>query len=138
MSGKLPIKLSSETLDAIDYYLEELFESKKTENLGNRMKGVGLKQTQIRGLETLIVSTTRFSEIINYVKNQTGKDFARKPDKQTWAQFGSIILDHLNEIQVRAQEIVGDKKEEKMEVKLRLANGWARQVVASYLYGGNQ
>jgi hypothetical protein len=57
--------LNPETLKAIDLHLEALYESKTTIDIGQKMADVELKSSQIRNLENLVMSTKRFSEIIN-------------------------------------------------------------------------
>ena len=66
--------------DTVDCVLEARFKK-------GRLAGKSLqkwfdekKPTQIRNLENLIYSTRRYSEIYNFIENQTGKD----NNKRTW------------------------------------------------------
>jgi hypothetical protein len=120
-------RLSLKLLRDIDMNLEEFYpEAKKT---GTDLANKKFSKTQIRGLENIIVSTTRFSEIVNYIKNQAGKE---RKDKQ-WGNMAPQMLSTLDTIERKAEEITTDPAD-RLEVKLRLARGWARQVVAHYLY----
>ncbi|HPQ40870.1 MAG TPA: hypothetical protein PLV45_10900 [bacterium] len=122
-------KLDRETLSKIDVYLEQMYESGKTEETGREISSTGAKNTQIRGLETLVVSTNRFSEIINYIKNQAGKD-----RKGQWTKFGPRLLEQLDEIENVSRKMSDGDPAKRLDIKLRIARGWIRQVVASYLY----
>lgn len=126
ISGEMPM-LGRNTLDAIDLFLENYHEEGKTKEAGEKMAEAGMKNTQVRGLENLIVSTRRFSEIINYIKNQVGR-------RKEWKSAGPLLLAQLETIEQKAREIAGEDSGARLEVKLRLAKGWARQVVAHYLY----
>ncbi|MFH1114075.1 MAG: hypothetical protein V1792_09165 [Pseudomonadota bacterium] len=117
-------------LRAIDQFLEEYYEGGKTQEAGELMAVNGMKKSQLRGLENLIVSTTRFSEIVNYIKNQVGKE--KRDD--TWRKIGPKLLTQLEDLEVKAMEIAGEDPARRLQVKLHLAKGWARQVVAHYLY----
>jgi hypothetical protein len=130
VSGVIP-KLSIAALDAIDRFLEEYYESGETKEAGKKMAKSGMKKTQVRGLENLIVSTPRFSEIINYIKNQVGKG------RDEWQSAGPVLIRQLDHIERKAGDIAGNDPAGRMAVKLCLAKGWARQVVAHYLYEQN-
>jgi hypothetical protein len=84
----------------------------------------------VHGLENLIVSTSRFSEIINYIKNQAGKDTKKK----SWAAIVEDMLHQLKDLETKARDIGETDTEAVLEIKLKLAKGWARQVVSHYLY----
>jgi hypothetical protein len=120
--------LSAKTLKSIDLFLEDYYP--KASEAGDRIAACKMDKTQVRGLENLIVSVTRFSEVINYIKNQVGKE----REKNTWKEVGPILLSQLKDLESQANEIAGDHPLERLEVKLRLLRGWARQVVAHYLY----
>lgn len=64
------------------------------------MFSAGLGKAQIRGLETLVTSVSRFSEIVNYIKNQVGKD-----KKGKWLQVGSRLLEQLELMETRAAQM---------------------------------
>ncbi|MFZ5570171.1 MAG: hypothetical protein ACOZF0_07190 [Thermodesulfobacteriota bacterium] len=122
------VVLDKKTEQEIDLFLEAFYESGKTQEAGQQMVNSQLKTSQVRGLENLITATTRFSEIVNYIKNQTGKK------KTEWQTVGPLLLDQLNDIEIKANEIRSISPALKMEIKLNLARGWARQVVAHYFY----
>jgi hypothetical protein len=88
-------------------------------------------KTQIRGLERIIVSTTRFSEIQNYIKNQAGRDTKKS---EPWRKVADALLKQLDGIETKAAEIAGPDAAAILDAKLRLARGWGRQVVANYLF----
>ena len=119
--------LESETLKAIDLCLEAFYEDSM--KAGNEMASADLSRAQIRGLETLITSATRFSEILNYIKNQVGKD-----KKGKWQRIGSLLLDQLEALEKKANEMGKDVPGVILDIKLRLARGWARQVVTHCLF----
>lgn len=120
-------KLDRDKLQEIDRFLEEYYEKGATREAAAKM--VKLKKTQVRGLENLLVSATRFSEIINYIKNQAGKG------REEWQSVAPELLKQLSEIESKAQEMFPDDPEQRLLVKLKLARGWGRQIVAHYLYG---
>ncbi|KPA19004.1 hypothetical protein MHK_000782 [Candidatus Magnetomorum sp. HK-1] len=125
--------LSSDILKRIDLYLEEIYEvDKKAEpekNIAKKMVDLKLKTTQVRSLQTLANSASRFSEIINYIKNQAGKD-----NNNQWIIVGPLLLNKLDLLEKEARNIAGNRFSEILEVKLRLARQWIKQVVVNYLY----
>ncbi|MCR4289101.1 MAG: hypothetical protein NUV86_02425 [Candidatus Scalindua sp.] len=135
-------KINQKTLKEINLFLEEFYpESKKA---ADAMVEVKLKSAQARGLETLVATTTRFSEIINYVKRQTGKD----NKKDNWAKtlkkqgndpdikLGTKLIKQLEKLEEQAESISKeDDVANCLDIKLRLARGWVTQVVCHYLYG---
>jgi len=133
MKNQMPLAsvLESEILREIDLYLEDFYpDAVKT---GNEMFSAGLGNAQIRGLQTLVTSASRFSEIVNYIKNQVGKD-----KKGKWLRVGSLLLEQLEQIEKKSNEIGGGEAVATLEIKRRLARGWAKQVVAHYLYSAVQ
>jgi hypothetical protein len=122
------VRLNMQALKSIDQFLEGYYEEGNSQRAGRAMAGCGMKNSQVRGLENLIAATSRFSEVINYIKNQIGKN------RSEWQSAGPILLTQLETIESKAAEIAGADPAVKMEVKLRLVRGWARQVVAHYLY----
>jgi hypothetical protein len=121
--------LNEKNMRHIDLFLEEYYESGKTQEIAEVLVQDKMNKNQVRGLENIIVSTTRFSEIINYIKNQIGKQ-----GRSQWQNAGPTMLRHLTEIEQKAGELSGDNPAEKVEIKLRLARGWAKQVAAHYYY----
>jgi hypothetical protein len=118
-----------EMLRKIDCYMEEFYP--QSVEAGKLLKAVELSTAQIRGLETLITSTRRFSEILNYIKNQAGKERREEPK---WTQVAPVLLGQLGVLESEAHRIGGEDPAKVMEVKLRFARIWAKQIVANYLY----
>ncbi len=131
MSNHTRWRLDPQTLHAIDLFLEDIYEDSIT--AGNQMVSSGLKNSQIRGLETLITSTSRFSEVINYIKNQTGKD-----RKITWLNVGPLLLEQLEKLEEKANELGAGDVDKILAIKMKLARGWAKQVVCHYLFSASQ
>lgn len=121
--------LDAQIMQDIDHYLDEHYDEAK--GAGQRLSNVGLGMAQIRGLENLIAATTRFSEIINYIKNQAGKE---KGDRRQWRDVAKPLLDQLTQLEADAGTIGGQDPGKTMVVKLRLAKGWGKQVITHYLY----
>ena len=119
--------LEPETLREIDLFLEEFYPQSK--NAGNEMARAELGSSQIRGLETLITSASRLSEIINYVKNQAGKD-----KKNTWSKIAPLLLDQLDLLEAKAKELGKEDPANTLDIKMKLARGWAKQVGTHFLY----
>lgn len=121
-------ELSRKTLNEIDLFLEDFYP--KSRDAGIQLAECGMKNNQVRGLENIIVSTTRFSEILNYVKNQAGKE---KNDNQ-WRTVAPTILAQFDELEEKAFQMADENASERLQIKLQLVKGWARQMVAHYLY----
>lgn len=127
-AGATDPRLSHTVLGQIDEFLEDFY--KTAIKAGKQMADNGMSPSQVRGLEALIVSTTRFSEVLNYIKNQAGKETRA----HVWKTVAPTLLSQLDEIESKAIEIAKNDPRQKMEIKMRLTRGWARQVVANYLY----
>ena len=119
--------LDAETLKKIDLFLEGFYPS--AIEAGDRMSDVKLGKTQVRGMETFIASASRFSQIINYIKNRAGKD-----RKKTWINIAPGLLDQLDELETKAKELGKNNPAVMIDIKMKLARGWANQVVSQYLY----
>ena len=92
--------------------------------------------TQVRNLQQMVCSATRFADIEDFVKNQMGKE---EKGKQQWRKLGDNVLKGLKELRDTSQTLVPDdsideSKVKQMAVRLRLARGWVRAVVSQYLY----
>jgi hypothetical protein len=127
MEREADFTLRPEISKEIDIFLEEFYPKSKI--AGEEMVRARLSRSQLRGLENIIASTTRFSEIINYIKNQTGKD-----KQKEWTQVASLLLDQLDKIAAKSHEISRDNVSLLLDVKMKLARSWARQVITHYLY----
>ena len=138
--------LSNELIQKVDSYIDnkrdtfselgdcffEVFSYDKTNNRIN---------TQIRNLQQITCSATRFADIEDFVKNQMGKEDKNRPQ---WRNLGDNVLKGLKELRDTSQELAPDDSEEQsglseagmkqMALRLRLARGWGRAVVSQYLY----
>lgn len=119
--------ISHGIVKAIDIFLEEYYTRSK--EAAEIMVKSGLGKSQVRGLETLTATTSRFSEIINYVKRQTGKD-----TKNEWTKLGPKLISQLEDLEKKAEELSKDNVDSCLDIKLLLARGWVNQVVCHYLY----
>ncbi len=128
MSQKFNTKtISPGIVKAIDVFLEGYYT--KSIEAAKIMASDLPGKTQARGLETLTATTSRFSEIINYVKRQTGKD-----TKNEWTTLGPKLISQLEDLEKKAEELSKDNVDSCLDIKLLLARGWVNQVVCQYLY----
>ena len=86
--------------------------------------------TQVRNLQQITCSATRFADIEDFVKNQMGKE---RTDDPKWKALGGDILRQLEHLRAKSQELDTDPHNQ-MALRLRLARGWVRAVVSAYLY----
>ena len=88
-------------------------------------------KTQIRNLQQITCSATRFADIEDFVKNQMGKE---KMGKQApWKALGQEVLGQLAQLRAQSEKFDTDPVNQ-MDLRLRLARGWVRAVVGEYLY----
>lgn len=97
--------------------------------------------TQVRNLQQITCSATRFADIEDFVKNQMGKE---DKDKRQWRRLGDSVLKGLKELRETSQVLAPDDSTDpselsasgtkQMALRLRLARGWVRAVVSQYLY----
>jgi len=126
LKSSIPL-LTPTILQQVDQFLESIYP--KSIKAGQALADVRLKNTQIRGLENIVTSTSRFSEILNFIKNQAGKE-----RKRQWAEVAPVLLEQLETLEQQAHQMSGEDAALCLEIKMRLARGWARQVVSHYLY----
>ncbi len=133
MKSQIPLApfLDAEILKQIDLYLEDIYPVAM--NAGTEMAWLNFSNAQLRGMETLIASVTRFSEIISYIKNQAGKD-----KKGQWSRIAPLLLEQLDLIENKAKEIGNEDPLMILDIKMRLARGWAKQVVTHFLFSASQ
>ncbi|RME02810.1 MAG: hypothetical protein D6805_08830 [Planctomycetota bacterium] len=86
-------------MDKSPKYLDEIIDKKiypKSVEMGKKFYDAfrGEGKSQLRKLQTLAYSTSRFTEILNFIKNQIGKDTQRK-----WTSFGEELLEELKGLQ---------------------------------------
>ena len=122
--------LKMELIQAADRCVDERHD--KFASLGQRFfdqfgSDRGKVSTQVRNLQQITCSATRFADIEDFVKNQMGKG-----DKK-WMEVGNDVLKQLSQLRDRSEKIAEDA-DDRMAVRLRLARGWVRAVVGEYLY----
>ena len=122
--------LSTDLISKVDCYLDESHE--RFSDLGQRLfkqfrSNERKVSTQVRNLEQIACTATRFADIEDFVKNQMGKG------DNDWKAIGHEVLDQLTRLREASQNLAGDKRD-RMALRLRLARGWVRAVVSEYLY----
>lgn len=130
------IVLSNELIQKANRYIDEHRET--FSRLGQRFfdefgydKGTNRIKTQIRNLQQITCSATRFADIEDFVKNQMGKE---KMGKQApWKALGQEVLGQLAQLRAQSEKFDTDPVNQ-MALRLRLARGWVRAVVSEYLY----
>lgn len=125
--------LRNELIRKADRYIDENHEA--FAELGGRFFEVFRYEnnrinTQVRNLQQITCSATRFADIEDFVKNQMGKE---KADQSKWKALGTEVLDDLRQLRDQSQELDNDI-DNQMALRLRLARGWVRAVVGEYLY----
>ncbi len=138
------IVLNNKLIQATDRYIDENHED--FSELGKRFFDVfsydrsnDNTSTQVRNLQQITCSATRFADIEDFVKNQMGKE--RQDDgNPRWRALGDDgqalgdeILQKLNQLREKSLELDEDSANQ-MALRLRLARGWVRAVVGEYLY----
>ena len=120
---------------AIYNYLDEHLE--QHERIGELLARVHMNTSQVRNLQQIVYTATRFTTIINYVKNQIGKG---QRDKQ-WAtvvnnndRVGDLVLQQLDQLRHEGERIAQEYDESPYAVALQLARGWVEQVATQFLY----
>ena len=134
--------LNNELIQKVDSYIDNNREP--FSELGNHFfevfgydKEKNTIRAQIRNLQQITCSATRFADIEDFVKNQMGKE---SKDKPQWRNLGDNVLSRLKDLRETSQELVPDDPTDaeawmkQMAVRLRLARGWMRAVVSQYLY----
>lgn len=127
--------LNTELICKVDCYLDENHE--KFSSLGGQFFEIfgsdkGKISTQVRNLQQIACSATRFADVEDFVKNQMGKESKDKGDKK-WMRLGNDVLKQLTRLRKFSQDLADDEYD-RMALRLRLARGWARAVVSEYLY----
>ena len=127
--------LENELIQKVDHYIDNNRET--FPELGDRFfevfgynKEKNTISTQVRNLQQIACSATRFADIEDFVKNQMGKE---DKDKRQWRRLGDNVLEGLQELRDKSRELDSDPNNQ-MTLRLRLARGWVRAVVSQYLY----
>jgi hypothetical protein len=95
---------------------------------------------QVRNLQQVTLSATRFADIEDFIKNQVGKEFSKGSRTRPWGTVGPELLDQLEElrgVQALQPGAAEDEKaapEDQLKFRLMLARGWVRSLVSEYLY----
>lgn len=84
-------------------------------------------KTQVRNLQQIACSATRFADLEDFVKNQIGKG------TREWKALGRDVLRQLAQLRKDSRALADDSADQ-LAVRLRLARGWVRAVVGEYLY----
>lgn len=131
------IVLNNELIQKVDCYIDEnhatfsqlgesFFTTFGYDRQNNRIS------TQVRNLQQITCSATRFADIEDFVKNQMGKE--RTDNQNTpWRELGNKVLTQLNQLRAESVNLDADSSNQ-MALRLRLARGWVRAVVSAYLY----
>lgn len=123
--------LNNDLIQETDCYIDENHEA--FSELGKRFFEVfgydNRVSTQIRNLQQITCSATRFADIEDFVKNQMGKE----QNERKWKRLGGDILKQLRQLRSESQKLDTDPANQ-MALRLRLARGWVRAVVSEYLY----
>ena len=128
--------LTRDLIHQADQYIDDDANHRKFSELGERFfdqfgSDKGKISTQVRNLQRITCSATRFADIEDFVKNQMGKGH------KAWKALGADVLKQLSELRSRShsEELdAGPSPADKMAFRLRLARGWVRAVVGGYLY----
>ena len=102
-------------------------------NIFSYDKGNNRISTQVRNLQQITCSVTRFADIEDFVKNQMGKEKTDERNPPRWRELGDEVLVGLKELREKSQELDPNPAKQ-MALRLRLARGWVRAVVSEYLY----
>ena len=124
--------LSGKLIRQADCYIDDDENHDRFSALGGRFfdnfgADKGKISTQVRNLQQIACSTTRFADIEDFVKNQMGKGH------ESWKALGGEVLDQLSGLRRHSQGIDAEPAD-RMAFRLRLARGWVRAVVGGYLY----
>lgn len=136
------IVLNNELIQAANCYIDENHED--FSELGKRFFDVfsynktnDQISTQVRNLQQIACSATRFADIEDFVKNQMGKEDDKNPRWRALGDdgqaLGDEILQKLKQLREKSLELNEDSTNQ-MALRLRLARGWVRAVVSEYLY----
>lgn len=121
-------------LRAVNHYLDEHLE--QHEKVGEIFKRKKFPTSQVRNLQHIVFTATRFTAITNFVKNQIGKDSDKKywASRENGAMVGEIVLEALDTLRKQAEKIAVEFNDSPYNVALHLTRGWVEQVVTHYLF----
>ena len=132
MKSEIDAKLLKEISKTVDTYY------KSTESFGESARQVfgSNKKSQIRNLESIAYSTSKLTDIYDFIKNQTGK----AKENREWRKdsFGKDLLNKLIDLRKDAKAIFNklDKEDHDLIriIHLRLIRNFIKQLSAHYLY----
>lgn len=124
--------LNGDLIRQADSYIDDDENHRMFSALGGRFfdqfgSDRGKISTQVRNLQRIACSATRFADIEDFVKNQMGKGH------EHWRALGNDVLSQLSELRCHSGKLDVDPARQ-MALRLRLARGWVRVVVGEYLY----
>lgn len=129
-------QLTPELIQQADSFLDTDRQHQAAIRLGERMYDVFMEQnkkrgmTQIRNLQQIVVSATRFADIEDFVKNQMGRNAGAYLQ---WRQVGDEVLRQLEALRQAAYGMTKDEGQ-CLLLRLYLARGWVRAVIGAFLY----
>jgi hypothetical protein len=129
-------QLTPELIQQADSFLDKDQQHQAAIRLGERMYDVFTEQNkergmaQIRNLQQIAVSATRFADIEDFVKNQMGRNAGAYLQ---WRQVGDEVLKQLEALRQAANEMTKDEGQ-RLLLRLHLARGWVRAVIGAFLY----
>lgn len=134
--------LTLELLRKADSFLDDETQYQQAADLGKQLSGAfnrgedkeGRVSSQVRNLQQVAMSATRFADVEDFVKNQMGKEkFSKEKGPGPWRQTGDTILKQLATLREQANQLATDEGQ-RLLLRLHLVRGWARAVVGAYLY----
>jgi len=109
----------------------------KAKNMGEKAKTLFKDKAQMKNLENIANSSMKITDILNFIKRQTGKD----KDRKNWYRnnFGPDLLDIMEGYLAGASTSVKQNLEvtdhaEQMLIDLLIVREFIRQVVIHYEY----
>jgi hypothetical protein len=130
------VAISAHLIERADDFLDQEQQREKTRNMGKQLfehfgaDKEGRVSTQVRNLQQIVVSATRFADIEDFIKNQMGRHTAVASQ---WRAIGDDLLSHLEVLRNKAGELTQDEPQRRL-IRLHLARGWINAVVSAYLY----
>lgn len=117
---------------ALESDRDEVYEAAK--RLGEQ--GLGLKRSQITGLESVANGTQKVSDVLDYVKRQTARH-------KEWSVIGPALLTYIEEtVRKKREAIVQRLKDanpkiddyQQQEIAIQLVRALIAQIAAQYEY----
>lgn len=133
-------QLTPELLQQADSFLDTDQQHQAATQLGQQMYETfrsdmeGRVSSQIRNLQQIVVSATRFVDIEDFIKNQMGRNAGAYKE---WRRIGNQVLKQLEALRRKANDWTNDEGQ-RLLLRLHLARGWIRAVIGAYLYAKAQ